>query len=407
VIVDRVTDGTAASTDATSASAGGQTPATSGTGADGRPAEDPAASTGRTIALVRIVDARNRTTLYTKRISGNSPATAVKTAAYMAAGWVIERSNVVPPWAEWNAGAAEALAVHTEGGGDDDGGTASASSVDGTAERPTTTQLLDAVQHASRSGLLAVEAGNTLSMEKRYGEALGYYARSSALYQRYMAGRYRTAVALSLLASDPDRHWWSLDPAQRASAVYALVGAGEVAAVDSVDPTDLLLVSDDWGTKACRTAEAHLVDLEDRLHFSRVLVASLRRRERSYWLKHLWGGGHRRKRLRATIETARVLVHTRRLGTTAPDDDIERMARKYATHANALYNLACLSVTGLHDGEQPLPRARRARAIELLEQARDAPGGAVLRQGWLLKDPDLDPLRQEPRFNQFLDTILP
>jgi hypothetical protein len=249
---------------------------------------------------------------------------------------------------------------------------------------------------APHNALLSDALAHHLALAKKDKcGALVRYARTAATHPRNITARYQVAYTLSMIAADPGC-WWDATPGQRQATIAALVRAAESAGLTNGDIRQRLLRPDEheWAKDVYRVAAEHLRDLVDLCSRSRMFLNALRRDERSYWLPRAFPPW-RTSWVRLTAETARLFVCVRSGDEPTPSSfDVAR----YQHAATALYNLACIALL-------PEDHPHLQRAMDLLERARDAIGGASLSQRELNDDPDLDALKSSEWFKAFVQTL--
>jgi hypothetical protein len=351
---------------------------------------------GHHIGVARIFDARTGYSLDTIRESDESKRKALSAAAYSTAGWILERSDRVPSWAAWSHDSSRALAVYMENT------TGAGANIDDDTLERSVDDLRDAQIEAPRSGVLTVLAAHELDKAQKHADAVHLYVRAGVVHRRYLAARYRTAVGLHILAAKPHEYWWSASAGTRAAIVHGLrrldrelkLGKGDdIATLESPSGS-----SCDWQHAMAHVAESHLHNLDDSYAWWAVGVNLLRRDERMFWWKLLRNRSRHRDRL--MIEIACRSMHDRASenGHEHIEFDLER-DRCWGC-GRALYNLACWYLS-----QDPKSDQRARQVLELLEQARDEPDGRSLHREWLKQDPDLETLKDDPRFNALLDTL--
>ena len=326
---------------------------------------------------------------------------AERSAAYWAAAVILGRSRKVPDWAEWSADTSDSLAAYFERSD------ANPENID---------KLREAVQKAPTSGLLCLDLANAEAIRGNQFQAFQLALRVATLHPRYIASRYRLAVTASLLASDLGRHWDDVGQPDREEVLAALDRYQR-------PPTALVAaLRDDPGGNAraellCRFGLDELEVLRTDTTRRRVVFKALRQRERSYWfelVRPAIGRKSLRAQFRQSIESCKPAVKAR--GDLPVEEDELRMQLHRVLDPRTLwlvpYNLACCNaIWQRHDqahpaSEPPLGHGdHAAEAVRLLEIAVERPGSFQLNVAWLDADPDLESLRNDPRFLRFRERV--
>jgi tetratricopeptide (TPR) repeat protein len=347
--------------------------------------------------LVRVLDARTRTTCAAKTLTGDDTNSAVRTAGYWAAGWILHHASTVPKWARWDEASAESLETYL---------TATARGDANIAD------LDEAISATPTSGLLLMLAGARHDLAGEYPRALGYYVRAATMYPRYPAARYRVAVSLSAIASNPVLHWNNLEQGER-DALTASLDRLKRRVDGHTDPASLTNGSSPTQTKdrLCQLAVEHLDQLSRATSWQWVLHNALRRSERRYWVPIAGATGAprwSRRLLKWTARSARPLALLRGHQTDAAEDafgEVEPKINKPDGWWQLLYNAACYKAEWARIDETVGLWARaqehRDDAVAMLEQAIERPGSHQLNREWCDKDPDLEPLADDDRFETF------
>ena len=313
---------------------------------------------------------------------------ALRIGAYWAAAVLIERSKRAPHWAVWKPEACHALATYY----------AEADN----AKAPPLNKMQEAVAIAPHSGLLLMELANRYALEDNLEdnmvEAFAASLRAASLYPRWPVAKYRMAVTAVMLAADGVSQWNSADDATRA-AVCAALRRGKLEEGPTLATSLTTVAPAEQRLALCRFAQVHLAEARKQVGYGRLWRGVLRTNERSYWVSLLQTRQHIAFRTQFDLlaRSAEVMASIRAQPgepispPTDPAVDEEGLSWQLA------YNLACM-----HTQRALYPFVDQGvevtTALELLELAVTRPGGEQLTTDWLEADPDLRPLREEPRF---------
>lgn len=362
---------------------------TIGTGARAAPVAT-AGVGGRHEMFVSILDAGTGSTRAVTLQTGDTAELAIRAAGYWAAGWIIDRSDVVPAWAKWTEETAGALAVYRD---------------------PLTPRTLDECKAARRqapdSGLVLTMLGNAFDLEGAHREALACYLRACLLYPRFLAARYRLAVSLGLVASDLDGQWWKATETEREAIIdhlsrfaeeigvaQRIVKALRRLGVPGPDDAEATMV-------LCSLAVAQLGGMLDLLTRRSRWWQACDRQERAFWFPLRWGAECERL---TWVARSAALGLGARGGLGASPDELEAVcarAQKRETWWQVLYNLSCYYAIKGADA----PGFDRDEALKWLERAASRPGTEQLTVEWVRRDPDLTSLRSSARFDRVVASL--
>lgn len=302
---------------------------------------------------------------------------------------------------------------------------------DSTRMRKHQADVLDrAVRASPGAGIVRYELAQLRDLQGRHLEALRLHTVNRVQYPRFLRGRYRFATSLGMVVGD-DRYW------RRAGTWWPGLVRGLRTRGLSLGFSEHLVDADLPRLRYALLdlAEQELCFYRRAMGFWRLLLRCLRHRDerasaRPYLLP-LRRGHLRRQRLRQGVEVAEALVRVRQWVLRAAEarhgdsrwkrwsarryrGKIVRQAARYdPTRWNgswsAAYNGACLHsaiARGLEDEVlgTPLDRGTEvASVVELLRIAVDDRDCELERAyDWINVDPDLDPIRKEPEFEDFL-----
>jgi hypothetical protein len=337
---------------------------------------------------------------------------ALRAASFWAAGWIVSRSRTIPSWAKFDETTSDALALHD------------------VAEELEITKLIEAAKQAPDSALLLTTLGNRFALQEKHFEAFKAYLRAATLCPLFLVARYRLGVAFSLLASDLDAHWWKAAPVERAALVDQLERLNSLTGNEGFNPELNLLLSPgpldaEVSNLLCRMAIQHFRRIQQILSRSNLWWLALQQSERAYWLGALgfvkgksfqWG---RRKELTSQARSAMPAVGAR--GRLRRDEQLSaemtwtksEAEKKGSPYWHLLYNYACFQAVGFPEegleAEQELPGRpdyvpNPPVALKYLERAIAAPGHC-LTADWLAADPDLEMIKDEPRFKLLMKSV--
>jgi tetratricopeptide (TPR) repeat protein len=331
---------------------------------------------------VRIRDRYTKKTIDARTFSGSETEVVLQRAGYWAAGTVLTRSRRQPEWLRWTAETAEPLS-RTKG------------------ERPALEELQKASRQAPDSALLLSLLGVANELAGHQLDALQQYARAVALAPRFLTARYRLAGSLGMLAGTPDV-WTLSDQASREKHARYLSWAFE--AIQSgrgwSDELDNLRQASSPTDQA--QAKHSLVALAAAMHESvrrRAQVLSLswgllRQSERDAFWQILSSPSHHRLQQRVA-RTARLVCLMQTAGADERAEHLEGLrveAARVPLWWQLSYNAAC----GHAIANEP------ERAYELLLQTLVQPGAHQLSGAWVRRDPDLENLRGDPAWVDYL-----
>jgi hypothetical protein len=376
------------------------------------------------LVFLRVQDRRTKQTLASTTVQGRTEDEALQCAGFWTAGWIVNKSVVTPRWTSWSETTSKALAAYT-------------------SRKAPLDQLELAINQAPWSGLLSVRLGERYDLEGEHRKAFELYVRASTLYPRFLVARYRAAVSLSLLASDPEKLWASAPESELQTLVASFMRYWQetMGTAFPADEARVLEFPFDATTTpervtailagaACRQLEA----MKPMTGWWFASSNAFRRRERSAWLRTALptrGTYLDRKRRRLIGDTCAALARLR-LAVPEPSDDEDTIARLLGTprptareralldellnqrvpaaaaadatavelegkarHVpsawQVVYNLACYWAV----------RGRRDRALDLLDEALNQPNSTQVDR-WLERDPDLANLTNEPRFRRLV-----
>lgn len=368
--------------------------------------------------VVRVREARTTNLLVQRIVSAPDRSLALRDGAYWAAATIIARSRTVPRWALWDPDTSSALATYWSQEEDDQIDIA---------------ELRKAALLAPSSGLLGLQLAYAEALADKPWDAFACLLRVVRAHPRYYTAGYRLAVAAMTLSARLE----SVHP-EPGFATTALcddlraVGGENVAgAIETYLYQSQLGAVDDTRLRALRMellwfTVDRLAGARYRLIGFRLVWHALRREGRQEQLSYLWFRTRRRDALQIVrscrfVAWARLaevepgeefgLSHLwrrpRDLGLMKPTQEVrskklkalvqsaEERWRTQSTVWQVPYNLACFwSVSDDAD-----------KAVASLEWARRCRGSHQLTGDWLTKDPDLDKIRGNPAFKEFLELI--
>jgi hypothetical protein len=362
------------------------------------PVAQPDAGSMLTEIAVRVNKARNGELVNQRVVQHSTKDEALRKAAYWAAAVVLERSDRVPRWAQWSSETSDSLAVFFS---EED------------LRKRNLEQLKEAVSRAPTSGVLCLQLSNAYALEEQHLNAFEFALRAATLHPNFVAACYRLAMSASLVASDLGLNWWNQSLEQRArvlSAVERHQPSGAEALRKVLDAAEVKKAREEGrdvgplGPEAelCSFALKELDHTEKLLRIRLMLVNSLRRSERAYWLTLL--RPHRRgltwrMQFRRAVASGRPAVRQRAQLPMAINE-VEKWQNDPRTFWQVAYNLACWEAIrhgqGFGDAEA---------AVRRLEIAIERPNSHQLTRSWLEKDPDLNSIRRNDRFRQFVESV--
>ena len=345
----------------------------------------------RTAISVRVSRTRTGELVDQRLVHDKDGTEALRKAAYWAASIILNHSDRVPHWARWPVGTSDALATYH------------AAEDQGTPDLPLKC-LIEAVRKAPSSSLLCLKLSHAYALEGRHLDAFEMALRAVAVNRHYVAGRYRLAMAASLVASDIDGNWREQPAAQQARVTdalrrYSRRGVSLASALDPPAPATLAPGAIDPAVTAlCAFSVKELDEVKDLLNLFMVAFRALRRSERAYWLDFLRtkdGRVSARRQFMRTTDSARPAIMLR--GDIAMGDDYSDLLEARYTFWQVAYNLACYDAIRADGGDPD----GAERSLCRLESALERPGSHQLKQSWVKVDPDLKPLRELARFKEF------
>ena len=326
----------------------------------------PGAETWRLFVVV--ADAATSRTFASKELADESAGDVCRVAGYWAAATVLSASPRVPQWARWSPATAHAFAAYD------------------TANEPTIDALRTALHEAPASSLVLHKLADRLSLDEKYADAVGLYARAVVVDPTDLTSLYRLAATLATLSRN-EAPWAALTYSRRAATCAALnraaerLGLSETLDPDRAPPQHKADVKD--------LASALFKHLHDRLRLRSVALRSFSRdqREAIGSVSAVLNKYGRSARSRASVKAAGLSV-----GAFDPATEALNETKTYANDPRSGwqvgYNLAC-HYASTEQAED---------AIWWLEVALNRPGVEALGGAWLAKDPDLDSLRSHPRY---------
>ena len=326
-----------------------------------------------TSVLVRVSSAGSKQSLGSASFEHASPETALRSAGYWAAGFLLARSTRIPTWASWNEQTAEALGAATAGS-------------------PTLAQLETAARTAPTSGWILHLYGNELELNGREREAVAVYARAVVSHPRYLLARYRLAVSVGMLGRNVAKSWAGVSLAERDSLCLLLTQAFERLGLDTTEVRSLAAPGTTSGG-FFQLSEQLLGTIADDTSFLRRTAAALRKSDRdATWLSWWRGRGMSSKDLMWLATSARLVY---RSSPSAGDlTAMSKVADRPDSSWQVSYNLACAYA-----------RTNTGVAVEWLEHCLLRPGAQELRSQWVQLDPDLEPIASTARFARFCERL--
>jgi tetratricopeptide (TPR) repeat protein len=292
----------------------------------------------------------------------------------------------VPSWAAWSADTARSLGRSRDGALSSD-------------------DLRRAVQGSPNSGVLLVELGQANEMQGHQIDALDCYAQAVAAHPTYLLARYRLAAAAAMLAKTMATTWLAIGPQRRDAIVDALERACRTlpaAAAGEAMEHVRWMADGPSAERAClQFAKMFLEEVEHQTSVGGILTTSLRREDRDDRMPLLWstGPGGSRQRVHWLARSARLscasLVEDDPVKQQAALDRLATKAVQRGTWWQVGYNAACAYILA----------GRPDTAITLLEECLLHPGAEQLDARWLKADPDLEPIRQSPRFMRLVERV--
>ncbi len=364
-------------------------------GKDGKPKDE------ATIVVVRVSSRRTGAVL--GHTSFGAPDTdPVRVAAYWAAAFIIDLSDQVPAWLRWEPEAAASVAAFYQD-----------SDTPGPVEIEVLQRALDA---SPRSGQLGLELAYRYSLVGEHLEAFALELRLATLYGQFEVVRYRMAIAAAFLASDIPGQWRNASDQDREVVVAAIrryartvTRCSPAAETAAATLADLDRSSEAMRSALCIWAAAELDDLLETTTWAHLLWRGLRRSQRGHALSLIRRTDQHPssplERFHAMVETCNYTVRLRRsVVLPAARPTILAAADGPDVFWQVTYNCACFFAL-LHARNGDADDA--ATAFDLLERSIEQSGGHQLTAGWANADPDLQSLRDSPRFDRFVGMLPP
>ena len=370
--------------------------ANSSTGADAKPA----ASSGSVELVVRVRHARTTELLAQRIVRRPQRHEALREGAYWAAAVIINASKVVPQWARWDPESAGALATFNQ-------------------EEDLGKLALDDLRLAARlaptSGVLGMRLAHAEAVKGNQLEAFAQVLQTVRQHPRYLLARYRLAVSASLLADDAQLLAnASRDLRLRLAGDLELVGGASALAAKLRGTPTSVANADELAIDLCSFSLTQLSTARRNLWTPYVLWNWLRTGERVEQRRFIPFRQSRRD-VKQIGASCRYAVKERRRQRGGKGDAL-RVSKKAHRSGSWLlergpiwqvaYNLACFHSLASQSSEHD-QQARKDDAFRLLEAARRSRDSQQLSLDWLQADSDLQPLRGDSRWKEFLARIAP
>jgi hypothetical protein len=340
---------------------------------------------GPTTVLIKLKSIAGEQTFATGVFERDTGEAAVRTAGLWAAGRILERSSRIPSWAAWNADTAGALSTAYQ-------------------EAPTAGQLELAVKNAPGSGLLLAMLGQQYELTGGHRvEAIEMYARAVAAHPRYLVARYRLGAALATMRDDPT--WAQLAPQEKEQVLRTIERAAVALHISVTNPaTDKASAQPDLFMRLAREF-LHELRVDTRLWHR--LVAAIRRSERDAVapLKLIrWSDPD--ARFHPVVKSVCLAY-----AVDFDGDKVMAYANKPRRWWQVSYNAACGLAYQLPEPTPPATKESTARqqqansALRMLEQTLIKPGIEQLSAEWVNQDADLEKLRSQSRYADFIKQL--
>lgn len=328
--------------------------------------------------LVRIDDEWTDEQVAVKRITGKTAMTACNAAGFWTAASVLSRSSRIPSWARWDDSTAEALGAYHGGEAIDDA------------------DLEAAVARAPSSGLLLHTLADRRELGGEYLEALTLYARSVAAHPRYPVARYRLAASLASFASfaSTATKEWKLAPLS--ARVRVVEHVGRACEALHLDACALSAIEENPESQMSAIAKKVYDRIIDDNRWRNAIPVLFRKSERAFWWPRFRTMFHRfgpRAAGQWMAASAKLVLEK----DASSPGVVQERASDRRSWWQLSYNLAC------YYAQLGTP----STALTWLETALQRPGSGQMGGGWLRMDPDLEPIRGEPRFEAVAAQLAP
>jgi tetratricopeptide (TPR) repeat protein len=370
------------------------------------------------IVTVRVSTRGRSRVLATETLSKPSESEVLRATGYWAAGWIISHATFVPEWTKWSADAGPPLGDYRTALEDD-------ARTTGSTENAAAIAGLEAARVAApASALVLTRLAEAYQKEDRFADALELNLLAASICPAYPVARYRAAGVFSAMAHDGAEAW--RQARQRADGAIDRI-ARLADRVQSATWEDMTLpslepsASEDVAVLCARSRDLFQGAADEYLRRNMVWRA-LRRSERRFWLARLVDANHIRDLYLSAIPVVDELeLSTRPPAQSATPAGVHPpelrawlgVADGRAAWAGLVYNVACgLAVRStLANATPDEVRELRDQALALLEDAPTHKGGEQISADWLLVDPDLQSLRDDPvanrRFQRLIRSLQP
>ncbi len=343
-----------------------------------------------TTVRVQLRRVRSGRVIYASEMTRERPDEAFRAAALGAAVAVVNRSRRLPSWGRWDNDTGVGLGAYLE---------AEKLKLDSPLRQPL---LVTALSKSPSSGLVQVALSHHHIGQGELLHAAVAAAQAVRNSPRFLVARYRLAAALSMSASDPATHILGSGHAAGRSELRRLL---QIDISDDADPGSL------EHTKACLLAtaesEARYVATHANSRWSTLALALLLPSERSAWLDLRRRHDRPGRMLAGAADSLIDIIELRR---QAPPETVDELRRKQPEPVQDAYNQACYLSVGLgllprRPGDEAGVDSLVAEIVGYLNAARNTPLIPPPTISWIESDPDLEPLRDERRFRQWLADV--
>lgn len=341
---------------------------------------DPSGKAGKWRVLIRVMDQWSGEQTFVGTASGVGPKEACRTAGFMAAAVILERSPRIPSWARWDKATAQGLAAnHAD-------------------VEPSVEAFEAAVSRAPASGVLLTKLGDEYSIKEQHTKALMMYARAVAAHPRFLEANYRMAIGAGLVAREPDA-WCNSPISERKRTAEQLQRASDALFLGLTLNTLAFDSGENVKRKLLDLADEVLARLERSYSFRQVAARALRRSERAVWWPMLTSPARfgRAGEIRWLMKSARLTTCCEKARATSnlsldqkltsESERVGRVARDRRSDYGLSYNLACFHAR----------RGQADQACTWLETSLQHPESVQMSE-WIGKDPDLKALHGNSRF---------